>query len=183
MSKLLKRVLRLSIAPAVLMIATKVIALITIIVSQDLNTSFGNSLGSIFSVQLYLQDGITVQWVNSVSNMVLFLVVGTPLFYMVLKETLFRKMQENPKTIVKLTKFNLLGWLTKKETHFLNIFVWTIYFWIISVIIISQSLVDSVYPWMGTAAAVMMVLSIWGILRTFESETDRIYPRDKDNYL
>jgi hypothetical protein len=183
MSKLLKRALKLSFTPAVVLIVSKFIALITIIAYQGLDFSVGNSVSSIFSVQVYLEDQEIVTYANSISNIVAFIAIGLPLLYMVFKTTLRRRIQDNPKTIVKLTRFNLLSWITKDDMTFMTTFIWTVYFWIISTVILAQSFSGLVYEWMGVVAGVGILMSVWGLLRTFEKETAKIYPKDNDSYI
>jgi len=183
MLKLLKRALKVSLAPAVLMIVVKFVAVFGVAYFQDFDYTIGNNFLGLFTVQVYFNSPTVTTYVNSISNFFLLLAIGIPTFYLHIKEFYYRKAQGNPKTIVKLTKLNLLKWITSQKSGFLNAFIWTCFLWITSAIIISSTLNSGTYLWIGVISALGIILSAWGLLTTFELETARIYPEDKHGYL
>jgi len=183
MLKLLKRALKVSLLPAVLMIVVKFVAVFGLAFLQDFDYSIGNNFYGLFTVQVYFDNPITTTYVNSISNFILLLAIGIPTFYLHVKEFYYRKAQGNPKTIVKLTNLNLLKWITSQKAGFLNAFIWTCFFWVTSAIILSSTMNSETYLWIGAISALGIVLSAWGLLTTFELETARIYPEDKHGYL
>jgi hypothetical protein len=112
--------------------------------------------------------------------MLLFLAV--PTLYFIIKTSIYQTTLQNPRTLVKITKFNILKWVTKKDVSFLHIFVWTAFLTIASIIIIAHTLQSQTYSWIGVSAGVTSLLSIWGTIRTFELETDKIYPKENSYY-
>jgi hypothetical protein len=183
MSKLLKRALRLAVTPASLMIVGKLLAIGALVTLYNLDFTVTNSSSSLFSIQLLFTNERDTLFVNSVSNLVSLALIALPTYYMLARRTLLKDVQSNPRTVVKLTKINILKWVTKQETTFMQILIWTVFLWVISGITISSSVLLQTYSWIAIAAGVLSVVSAWGLLRTFEIETDRIYPKDNSRYL
>ena len=181
MSILLKKALKLSILPAVLMIAGKFIGVIALIIAYNLNFEVGNELNGIFSTQIFLADESSTLFVNSISDMTMLIVLGTPTLYMIIRTTVLQNTKENPRTIVKIVKFNMLKWVTSNNSTFLQIFIWTTFLLISSVITISNSLQGDSYMWVGIVGGVFTLLSLWGLIKTFEIETNKVYPNNNNH--
>ena len=64
------------------------------------------------------------------------LAIALPTIYQVTKEFLFQTTFTNPRTIVKATQFNILKWITKDDTTFVQIFVWCVFLWLCSGVVI-----------------------------------------------
>jgi hypothetical protein len=181
MSILLKKALRLSILPAVLMIAGKFVGVIALIIAYNLNFEVGNELNGIFSTQIFLADNSITLFVNSISDMAMLIVLGIPTLYMIIRTTVLQSATENPRTIAKVIKFNMLKWVTSNNSTFLQIFIWTSFLLISSVITISNSLQGDSYTWVGITGGVLTLFSIWGLIKTFEIETDKVYPNSNSH--
>lgn len=183
MSKLLKRALKLAITPASMMIAGKFLAILILVTINKLDFSITNNSSSFFSIQLFLENEKDTIFVNSISNLTSLLLIAVPTYYMLVRRTLLKDIQHNPRTVVKLTKLNILKWVTSQETAFMQVLIWTVFLWIISGITISSVVLLESYSWLGILAGILSIFSAWGLLRTFEIETDRIYPKDNNRYL
>jgi hypothetical protein len=96
---------------------------------------------------------------------------------MVVRIILFNMSHDDPRTIVKLTKLNLLKWVTDKETRFLNIFIWSFFSIAASAVVISNTIQSTTYEWVGAASFLSVIIVMWGLIKTFELETDKIYPK------
>lgn len=179
MSKLLKRALKISIVPAILMIVGKFIGIFATSALYDLQFSIGNETNGLFSVQIYYPDEVTTLFVNSVSNLVMVLFIALPLIYFIVKTYIYQTAAQNPKTIIKITKLNLLSWITKQDTSFLTIFIWCAFLWLSSGITVVHTLQGSTYTWIGILAGVLVLLSTLFTIKTFELETGKIYPSEK----
>jgi hypothetical protein len=109
-------------------------------------------------------------------------VIAIPLIYFLIKTYLYNTVGNNPRTIIKMTRFNILKWITSKDTSFLTIFIWTAFLWVAAGITVAHSLLGGAYNWAGIAAgALTLLLSLFSI-KTFELETDKIYPIEHKNY-
>lgn len=182
MSKLIRRALNNSILPAILMIAGKVLGIFAISAIYSLSFEIGNDLNSAFSTQIYFNDRDTTLFVNSYSDLCMLLFIALPTIYFILKTAIFQSAIDNPKTIVKITRFNILQWITKNDTTFLKIFIWTAFLWITSAVIVINSLQDNTYSWIGILAGAVAFLCGLGAIKTFEIETNKVYPDNRKYY-
>jgi len=182
MSKLLKRALKISLAPAILMIAGKAIGIIVPSMIYDLEFFIENEIEGLTSIQIVFTDSNVTLFVNSISNLTMLLFLAVPTLYFIIKTSIYQTTLQNPRTLVKVTRFNILKWITKKDVTFLHIFIWTTFLTIASIIVIAHTLQGLTYTWIGVSAGVASLLSIWGTIRTFELETDKIYPKENSHY-
>jgi hypothetical protein len=182
MSKLLKRALKISIVPAILIIAGKFIGILCTSVVYNLNFQISNDLNGLFSVQIYYPDASTTLFVNSISNLVMVIFVAVPLLYFIIKTALYHSVANNPRTIVKMTRFNMLKWITSKDTSFLTMFIWCAFLWIASGVTIAHTLQGSTYAWVGIIAGTVALIASLFTMKTFDVETDNIYPREHKYY-
>ncbi|HRX44177.1 MAG TPA: hypothetical protein P5059_02935, partial [Candidatus Dojkabacteria bacterium] len=124
MSKLLKRALKYALVPAILMISGKILGIFLVTVKYGYPIEIGNDINGFFSTQIYFNDAAITYFVNSVSDLTMLIVISVPLIYQIVKTAIFQSTMNNPKTIVKAAKFNILSWITKDDTTFLQTFVW-----------------------------------------------------------
>lgn len=182
MSKLLRRALKISIVPAILLIAGKFLGILCTSAIYNLNFQISNDLNGIFSVQIFYADPATTLFVNSISNLIMVLCLALPLAYFILKTYLYHTALNDPRTIVKMTRFNMLKWITSKDTSFLTIFIWCAFLWIASGITIAHTLQGSTFQWVGIVAGVIVLVTTLFTIKTFEIETDNIYPTEHKYY-
>ena len=182
MSKLLRRALKISIVPAILLIAGKFFGILCTSMIYNLNFQISNDLNGLFSVQIFYSDATTTLFVNSISNLVMVVCVALPLAYFIIKTYLYHSVANDPKTIVKMTRFNMLKWITSKSTSFLTMFIWCAFLWIASGITIAHTLQGNTYPWIGIVAGIIALIASLFTMKTFEIETDNIYPTEHKYY-
>ena len=182
MSKLLRRILKISVWPAVLMIAGKLFGIIIANIVYKLDFFIDNQIQGIFSIQLYYTDSNTTILVNSISNLFMIIVLAIPTIYFIIKTSIYQTTFQNPRTIVKVTKLNIMNWITKDDTSFLLIFIWCSFLLVTSLIVIAQTIQGINYSWIGILAGALAIFSIWGTIKTYELEIDKIYPREKELY-
>jgi hypothetical protein len=176
MSKLLKRALKISIIPALLCIAGKFLGILAVSAIYNLNFQISNDLNGIFSVQIFFEDPSATLLVNSLSDILMVAVITIPLIYFITKTYIYNTTAKNPRTIVKLTRFNILKWITKKDTSFLTIFIWCAFLWLVSGITVAHTLLGQAYTWVGITAGSLLLLITLLSIKTFELETAKIYP-------
>jgi hypothetical protein len=182
MSKLLKRALKNSMLPAILMIAGKLLGIVFVSVVYGLTFEIGNDLQGIFSTQIYFSDPAITLFVNSVSDLSMLLFIAIPTIYFISKTVVFQSTVDNPKTIVKVTQFNLLKWITKDDTTFLKIFIWCAFLLIVSSITIVNSIQDNTYTWIGILSGALTFVCSLGAIKSFEIESNRVYPDNRRYY-
>ncbi len=164
------------------MIAGKAIGIILPTVIYDLEFFIENDIEGFTSIQIVFTDSNVTLFVNSISNLTMLLFLAVPTFYFIIKTSLYQTTLQNPRTLVKVTRFNLLKWITRKDVTFLHIFIWTTFLTIASIIAITHTLQGQTYTWIGVGAGVTSLLSVWGTIKTFELETDKIYPKENSYY-
>jgi hypothetical protein len=180
MSKLLIRMLKISVLPAATMIVAKVVGLVVAVTVYDIELFISNDVGGPFSVQILVGSSADTLLVNSVSNLILLITMTVINAYLFGKYILYVKTKDNPRTIVKLTKFNLLKWVTAKDSVFLRIFIWILFLLATCAVIITSTLRGETYQGIGLAAFLIAIFFMWGLIRSFEVEIAKIYPKGKN---
>lgn len=182
MSKLLKRALKNSLVPAILMIAGKALGIFLISAVYGFPLEIGNDINGFFSTQIYFQDSEITLFVNSISDLLMLLVLAVPTIYLVTKTIIFQSTIDNPKTIVKMAKLNVLSWITKDDTTFLKLFIWSTFLWLASAIVVKNALEQDTYTWIAILGGVISFLLVFGTIKAFEVQIDKVYPDSKKYY-
>lgn len=183
MSKLLRQAIKSAILPASLLVTGKFLSVFILISYLGYDFFVDNQKSSLFTIQLYISDPTATLFINSISNLTSLLLIAIPTIYMLVQMTLLRNAQSDPRVVVKLTKLNILKWVTGQNNSLIKMVVWTIFLWLISGVVISSSISMETYGWIGILAGVLTLVSTWGLLRTFEIETDKIYPEEGSRYI
>ncbi len=182
MSKLLKRALRIAILPASILVAGKFLSLIVLTTINGFPIWIENDITSFFSIQIYVSNSNVATQINSYSNLITLLLIAIPTVYMLVRKTLLKDIEHDPRTVVRLTKLNILKWVTSQDTTFLQILLWTVFLWIVTGVIVSSTLLEQTYTWIAILAGTLSILCTWGLIRTFEVETAKIYPQTDKQY-
>ncbi len=182
MSKIILKTIGYSIIPAALIVTVKFLSIFALISIKGIDFSLHSTLSGLFSVEILFKTEQDAIFVNSISNLIVFLVIGLNTLYLIFKKSIFKSALESPRTIVKLTKLNLLGWISKDKTDFFKIIIWTLFTWIITGLIISQSLSMINYMWIGILSGTVSLLSAILLLNVYENEANRIYPDNNKLY-
>ena len=182
MSKLLKRALKNSLMPAILMIAGKSLGIFVISAVYGFSLEIGNDINGLFSTQIYFQEREITYFVNSMSDLLMLIVLAVPTIYLIIKTIIFQSAMDNPKTIVKVAKFNILNWITKDDTTFLKIFIWCAFLWLASAIVIKNAFEGDTYTWIAILGSVVSFFAAFGTLKAFEVETNKVYPSNNKYY-
>jgi hypothetical protein len=179
MSKLLLKILKSSVLPASLMVASKLAGIAFAVAFYDLPLQLFHETG-LFTVRLYMAEGTEAFIANSVASAILLITMNVGAFAFFFKQNLYLKTQGNPRTVLKLSKLNILKWITKDDGGFVGVFMWTVFLLATNTIIISETILSQITPPLGILAFLSSILFIWGLIRTFELETATIYPRNKE---
>lgn len=182
MSNLLRRAVKIAIWPAMLMIVAKFLSIFIISTVCNYGFNFDTGTDGLFSVQIYYSNSDITLFVNSYSNLVMLLVLAIPTYYSIIKTTIYQTSLQNPRTVVKLTKINILKWITRKDVSFLQIFIWDCFLLLSSAIILAQTLQGDCYTWIGVLAGALSLVSIWGTVKTYDEETAKLYPKEEHYY-
>lgn len=164
------------------MIAGKFLGIIVPALVYDFEFFIENEILEMSSVQILFTDNSITLFVNSTSNISMLVLLAIPTFYFIIKTSVYQSSLQDPKTIVKITRLNILKWITKQDTTFLQIFIWSTFLVIASAVVITQTLQGISYQWTGIVAGVLSLFCMWGTMKTFELETDKIYPKESKYY-
>lgn len=132
----------------------------------------------LFSVQLLLGDLGEAYVTNSIASALLLVTMNVSALLVYAKQNLYLQTIGNPRTILKLTKLNIMKWITRPDNGFIGVFMWTLFLLATNAIVIVDSLTGKITPLLGLFAFVSTIMFIWGLVRTFEQETATIYPRN-----
>lgn len=184
MSKLLKKVLKSAILPGSLMIVAKLVGVYGATLLYSFPLYIAQDTGYLFSIQLHLADSAQAYITNSFANAVLLTLMNTFTLLVFLRHYLYLKADGNPRTVVKLTKVNMLKWVTDKKSGFISVFIWTFFLFSTNASIIGDTFNQTSASWLGALAFLSTLLFMWGLIRTFELETATIYPNNgKVNHI
>jgi len=181
MSKLLIKILKSSILPASLMVISKLSGIIFAVIFYELPIQLFHDTG-LFTVQLYMAKGSETFIANSVASAILLITMNVATFAFFFKQNLYLKTQGNPRTVLKLSKLNILKWITKEDGGFVGIFMWTLFLLATDAIVIGEAVFKDITGTLGIIAFISAFLFIWGLIRTFELETATIYPRNREAF-
>lgn len=159
------------------MVSAKIAGIYLSVQAGDIQIFLENQIQGIFSVQVYITDYSDTIFANTVSDLLMMLLLGLVTTGLIVKHNLYRKSQEDPRTIVKLTRFNIIKWVTDQDKIFIKIFVWSFFTIAAAAITIANAFSGNSSSWLATVAFFFTVLIMWGLIRTFEYESDKIYPR------
>ncbi len=183
MSRLLRNLIKYSLLPAAMMIVAKLFGILLAANIAQIPLWISDDVGQEFDIQIVTLTYDHALYVNSISNVILMIVMSISFFYLFSRYYVYNKVNENPRTIAKITKFNLLSWITSKSVVFTKIFVWGIFLISSASIVVTSALKASTYSWIGISAFIIGILSIWGLIKSFEAEADRVYPKSNKNYF
>ncbi len=183
MSKLLKRFLQNIIFPCALLVVSKVAGLYLASWMFDLKFFLDTKTNHFFSIQIYFENTTQAMLANSVSNIVSFATIAIFTAYFLMKYRLSLLTSSNPKVLVKLNNWNLIPWINTKGNSFLKVFIWTMFLWILSIIIIADIISQNSFLWIGVISSICTILLSWILIRTFEIESEINYPHSKTSNL
>jgi hypothetical protein len=182
MQKLITAILKTSLMPAAVMIIGKLFGLLISNSLFGLNMYISNEIKGIYTVQLFFTNIQETILANSFSNVLMLLLVGIGFVSYFARYHLYRTTTSNPRTLVKLVKLNLLGWITSNKGGVIETTVWAIFLWFSCIIIITQSINGSSFYWIGIIALLSLISSFWAITNALEIEIKNALPKEKVLY-
>ncbi len=181
MSKLLSKILNSAILPASMMIVSKLFGVLLAANFGKMQLFINDDVDHFFPVQIVVLDSFQASYINSFSNLFLLLIMTSSFLYLFSRYFIYKNVNENPRTIAKIAKFNLLTWITSKNVHFIKVFVWGVFLISTGSIIVTSTLQAKTYSWVGISAFMIAILTIWGLIRSFEQEVNKVYPKAEEN--
>lgn len=181
MNKLLSKIILYSILPAALIICGKLLGIYLAINYFQIPITLDNEIQSIFTVQILSEDPTDILLINTISNISMISILSAFLIFYYLRFYTYLKVNGNPRTIVKVSKLNLIHWITDKKNSFTRIAVLSTFEILACLLILKDSIQGDSYSWLIYPALVIILISIWSLLRTFDLESSKVYPDNNDN--
>lgn len=178
MTKLIRAIIKYSLWPASLMILGKIAGLVIAVTFYKLTIFSTNEVDGLFSYQLLFISESETQLANSISNITMLSLLLLGYFYFTIKYFLSSSIANNPKTIVKLVRMNLIGLITGNNYSFLKSFLWSAYMISACLISLIASLNGNSYSWIGLVSFIIILGCVWGLIKSFEIESSKIYPEN-----
>jgi hypothetical protein len=170
MSKILRKILKILVLPAALMVLSKAAGLYLATLIFNLEVFLETHVDGIFSIQVFFLDRESTILANSFSNAFMLFIFTVATVSLVLKYWFSVTSKYNPKTLIRLNNLNLISWINEKDNSFLKVLVWIVFMWIIAILTISDILKQHSYEWLGVIAFVVVIILTWILIRTFETE-------------
>ena len=81
-----------------------------------------------------------------------------------------------------MAKLNVLSLITKDDTTFLKLFIWSTFLWLASAIVIKNALDQDTYTWIAIFGGSISFFLVFGTIKAFEVQIDKVYPDSKKYY-
>ncbi|MCA9391737.1 hypothetical protein KC614_00845 [candidate division WWE3 bacterium] len=166
-SKILTRLISEALLPAVLLVVAKVIGVLVLVksfsIAWQLNTS---SLLPDF----VLHDKAATVFVNSYSNLIVFVVVIIGLAWVLTKAYHFHDTHIKPSLILQLLSWNLTGLMTSSHEVYNKGVVWISYMWLVVLLIGVHTFLQATYLWVFVFALVASLVATWYFVADVERE-------------
>ncbi len=176
MSKLLQRALSAAVFPAALMITSKVIGMYLANKIFNLGWWIDTNSQGLFSVQVVYPDIHSAIVCNTYSNLFMYLMILLGTCYFIFQGYFLHTTHQNPRVLVKMINFDFLAWLTESSSLFPKMAIWLSFLWVSTVIILVQTIQESVHMWVGVAVLVLTSIFTSFAIRDFEKEVKTILP-------
>lgn len=182
MQKLIIAILKAALLPAAIMIVGKLFGLIIGNSLFGLNMYIGNDNQGLFSVQLFFTNAQETILANSFSNIFMIVATGIGFLSYLMRFRLYQSSLSNPRTLVKLVRLNLIGWITSNKGGIVETTIWATFLWLSTIVVLAQSINGSSMQWTGVIALVVLILSFWSMVNIFEQEIQKALPKEKIIY-
>ena len=178
MPKLTLNILKNSILPAALLVVGKLLGLFISINIYGLDMYISNEIKGMYSIQIYSLDANQTLLANSFSNAFMLGLIFLVGMFFLIKYQLEVNAKSDPRTLVRLIQLNLYDIVTKSEIQFVKVFVWVAFMSVASLIVLTSSITATTYSFIGIIALALLIFVIWWLVKTFEQEIARMYPKD-----
>lgn len=168
-SKILVRLISEALLPAVLLVVAKVVGVLVLLqafsIAWELNTS---SLLPDF----VLANKDATMFINSYSNLIVFIVVILGLAWVLTKAYHFHDTHIKPSFILQLLSWNLTGLMASSEEIYHKGVVWVSYMWLTVVLIGVHTYMKANYLWVFAFVFVAAVVASWYFIADVEREVE-----------
>ncbi len=166
-SKILLRLTKEALFPAVLILLSKVAAIMVFVHAFSL--AWGLEVKTFVPDFVFENQDVSV-FVNSYSNLFVFLVVVFGFAWVLARAYYFHDTHIKPSLILRLLSWNLTGLLTSSHEIYHKGIVWISYLWLITLLIGVHTLLGINYIWIFVFALASTILATWYFIADVERE-------------
>jgi hypothetical protein len=170
LSTILLRLIKEALLPAVFIIGSKVVSVI--VLAQAFSVAWDVELSS-FLPNFVFEDQVTSVFINSYSNLFMYIVVIIGFAWVLTRAYHFHDTHIKPARILQLLAWNLTGLLTNSEDIYHKGIVWISYIWLVTLLIGIHALMGLNYVWMSVFALGSSVIATWYFIADVEREVVR----------
>jgi len=168
-SRILLRLIDEAIVPAIVVVVAKVGAVVFLVRWLDLGWHFNTET---LLPSVVFENAEVGVWVNSYSNLFLYLVVLTGLIWVLVKAYHFHDRHVAPAFVLQLLSWNLTGLLASSEDIYHQGVIWISYLWLVTVLIAAHFLLGVTFGWILVVAGVLSLLATWLLIADVEREVE-----------
>lgn len=170
MSDKLIKLIDYSIFPIALLICAKVIGIILVNTSFNLNWGFLNDGDSLFSVRIAYETESQKIIASSYSNLIMYITVFLGFSVSLFRAYYLHESHISPWLSAKLTMSNLLGIVSNSVDVFAKASVWLILIWMSTVLIMFSVFSGDTFVWIGVATFLLSSGLTFLLLKDYENE-------------
>lgn len=166
-SRVLLRLIDEAIIPAIVIFVAKLFAVVFLI--QWLGARWEFNTLSIFP-GISFEDTATLNFVNSYSNLFMYIVVVSGFAWVLTKAHHFHDTHISPSFVLQLLSWNLTGIISSTHELFHEGIVWFSYLWLATFLIGFHVLIGSTFLWIFIIALVVSIIMTWFLVSDVERE-------------
>lgn len=166
-SRVLLRLIEEAIVPAIIIFVAKLFAVVFLIQWLGAQWQF-NTLSAFPSVSF--TDGATLLFVDSYSNLFMFIVAVMGLAWVLTKAHHFHDTHISPRFVLQLLSWNLTGIISTSNDLFHEGVVWFSYVWLATLFIGLHVLMGTTFLWVFIVALLVSIVMTWFLVSDIERE-------------
>lgn len=166
-SRILLRLIDEAIIPAIVVVVAKTVAVVILIQWLGLEWQFNTQ--SLIPGIVFDSPEVGV-FVNSYSNLFLFLVILIGLGWVLTKAYHFHDRHVSPGFVLQLLSWNLTGLLSNSNEVYHQGLVWMSYLWLVTLLIGAHVLFGITFGWVLVVALALSLLATWLFVADVERE-------------
>lgn len=166
-SRTLSRLTLEAILPAIAVVVAKYVAVLFLTQWYNLQWHFDSQ--SLFP-RLIFEDHEMTTFVNSYSNLFLYLVTLIGFGWVLAKAYHFHETHVAPQFVLKLLSWNMTKLLTTSEEIYHRGAVWISYLWLVTLLIVGHLILEITYWWVAVFAVACSSVVTWFFVADIERE-------------
>lgn len=164
-SRTLVRLIDQAIAPAILLLCTRITSVILI--------SYFSEIKFVLSTRgFYFNSPNEYLYINSYSTLAMIIVLAVGLLYILLKAFIFHDTHVSPGLTSKLFHYRLSTLIQNSFELYSQGVIWLIYLYLISAVSFILSLFDLIYFWVFLVSLILSIISTVVLLFDIENEIE-----------